>query len=185
MPPQGRITSVRVGVVGREGLLLTDHSAKYRFHEDSQVIFTDYLIRSRFEKDRQIYMLPVTRQRVSPGTRRRLGGSAAFVQLAEPTLLWIVDWTASRTKEPPPIPDPRPSSANDRWILLDEVYEPASLTLGPDGVTPLYRISGTYVYGHPSPDDLTINNIGFPRPPWMANDFGRTLTPDDLEQNLL
>ena len=134
-----------------------DSSAK--FIRGTDKLFTDYLITTHYEKSRHIYRMGIT----SPSKFQ--GDSVAFIQLAAPTLLWICDWTASSINKQPEVPNPNPSDPN--WVLLDDRYEPASLALAPDGVTPLYRISGTYVYGHKNPDDFTPNNISFPCPPWM------------------
>ena len=144
---------------------------------ENSTIFVDYMIMNRYEKDRHVYMMPLT------STTGFLGSSAAFVQLAAPTLLWIADWTACKYGNCPDIPDP--NTANTGWVLLDEFYEPAMITVGADGVTPLYRISGTYVYGHVNPSDLTVNNINFARPPWLENSFTRTIPAGKLRKSLI
>ncbi len=154
----------------------TDNLAKYYNDGSDVAIYADFRIRNRFEKDKHIYMLPVA----SPNGFQ--GASVAFVQLASPTLLWICDWTACRFNVQPNIPDPTPTDLN--WIVLDEHYEPATITVGPDGVTPLYRISGTYVYGHRNPSPTTINNINFARPPWLQDSFNRFVPADKLQQGL-
>lgn len=140
-------------------------------------IFTDYVITNRFEKDYHRYMMGITSPNGFQGNR------AAFVQLASPTLLWIADWTVARYNEQPPIPDPE--SADPNWILLDEHPELFLLTVSPDGATPRYRISGTYVYGHTNPSVQTVNDVNFPRPPFLADSFDRTMPTNYLEQNLI
>ena len=148
-----------------------DPEALYTDSGPDQSIWTDYMINSRYEKDRHTYMIPIA----SPTGFANVG--AAFCQLAKPTLLWIVDWTACRFNEQPDIPSPLlvtglvtgNGALPDFWILLDEHYEPAMVTLGADGVTPLYRLSGTYVYGCTDPSTVTTNDITFPRPPWMLD----------------
>ncbi len=139
-------------------------------------IFTDYLINNRFEKDLHRYMAGIA----SPSGFQ--GASVSFVQLVNPTLLWICDWTAKRLNSAPPIPDP--TSRDSNWVLLDECYEPSMLGLSADGVTPEYRISGTYVYGHVNPDSTTLRNISFARPPWMKDSFDRTMSTGKLMQGL-
>lgn len=133
-------------------------------YEDPAGVWEDYYIQSRFVGDPHIYMMGVT----SPdgffdGTSTPK--TVSFVQLASKTLLWIVDWTASRWGDKPKIPSP--VSNDPRWVFLDDMIEPANMELGPDGVTPLWRISGTYIYGNTNPKDLTVNNAYYPRPPWM------------------
>jgi len=153
-----------------EGVVTPDDQfAGYVTQPTPQTVFTDYVVNSRFEKDFHRYMLGMT---TPTGFVR---GTAAFVQLAAPTLLWVVDWTACRTAVMPVIPSTVTYDRN--WVLLDEHVEPSMLTLAPDGVTPVYRISGTYVYGHQNPNLLINRNVYYPRPPWMQNRFARTV-PD-------
>ena len=146
------------------------------FKEQSDSMYTDYVIRNRYEKDRHTYMMPIA----SPGGFQR--SSVAFVKLAASTLLWICDWTACRFNKQPDIPDPENRDSN--WILLDEHYETAMITIAPDGQTPLYRISGTYVYGHKNPNKKTIRDVDFPRPPWLEDVFNRSMPDTRLTQNL-
>jgi hypothetical protein len=156
-----------------------DEGALYNDGGDPAGVYTDYKIVNRYEKDRHLYMLPIS----SPGG---FGGGnlAAFVQLAAPTLLWISDWTACRFNSKPEIPDPTLTDSN--WVLLDEHYEPFMLTVAANGSTPLYRISGTFVYGNRNPSTATIDDINFPRPPWLKDPSeGRIVTPSDEEDDLI
>ena len=141
-------------------------------------LFPDYQIQSRFIKNNHRYMMGITSPAGTP-----TGGSAAFVQLAAPTLIWLCEWTAFQIGSPPPIPSP--VSVNPDWILLDhEEYDPVMLILGPDGVTPCYRISGIYIYGHKNPAAVTVNNVNFSIPPWMVNVFDRSMPASNLVQGL-
>ena len=145
-------------------------------------IYTDYMITNRYEFDKHVYMLGIT----SPTGFE--GDSAAFVQLAAPTLLWIADWTAARFNKQPDIPSSSlliNSSQGVHWTLLDEHIEPVMLTIGADATTPLYRISGTYVYGCRNPNPLLVRNIRFPRPPWLKDIPNRNMPLDYLETNLI
>lgn len=145
--------------------------------EDDEGIWVDYLVVNRYEKDYHRYMMGIT----SPDGF--LGDSAAFVQLASPTLLWVADWTAAKYGERPKIPDP--VQRIDDWVLLDEQYEPSMLAVASDGVTPIYRISGTYVYGHRRPSLDTINDLVFPQAPWITDGLTRTVDPDQLDQDII
>ncbi len=153
-----------------------DQAAQFLTANDRS-IYTDYRVMNRFEADGHKYMLGIT----SPGGFN--GGSAAFVQLAAKTLLWISDWTASRMGDFPIIPNPEPVDTS--WVLLDEHVEPAQLSVAADGVTPFYRISGTYVYGHKNPAATTIRDIMFPRPPWLADAFPRTMSNSQMQQGII
>ena len=95
----------------------------------------------------------------------------------------IADWTAAKLKAQPEVP----STANgNNWILLRDNYQPAAIVIGPDGQTPLYRISGTYVYGCKNPNILTIQDITFPLPPFI-NPAGldRTMPINKLKPGLI
>jgi hypothetical protein len=127
-------------------------------------IFSDYVINSRYEKDWHIYMMPIT----SPNGFQ--GASVAFAQLASFTALWIVDWTAERAGDQPKVPQPWSNDPN--WVLMDEHYGPSMLSLMGDGVTPIWRLSGTYVYGAKNPSTAMPY---YPRPPWMEDVFDRTI----------
>ena len=109
--------------------------------------------------------------------------SVAFVQLAQPTLLWIADWSAARFNIQPTAPDPTP--ADPDWVLLDVHLEPSMLILAADAITPLYRLSGTYIYGHKNPAANTFDNINFSRPPWLSDSFNRTMPNTFLQQGLI
>lgn len=127
--------------------------------------YTDYQIRSRYEPDRGIYMIPVASRTSLP---------PAFIQLNSPSLLWIVDWTALRAGSAPKIPNKNPTTPNSVWLLLDEVYEPVMLQQGPNGSTSLYRVSGTYIYGlvGVTPNEI-LGVVRHSIPPWMTTDVDR------------
>ncbi len=166
--------TVVIGNVGADG---TSPSSFILPNSDPLQVFTDCMTTNRYEKDGHVYMLPVS----SPAGFA--GISCAFVQLAAPTLIWIADWTVCCWTKQPPIPDPTPNSAN--WVLLDEHYEPAMIELGPDGITPLYRISGTYFYGCLNPNATTVKDIQFGRPPYVADTIDRSVPTSTLKQNLI
>lgn len=152
---------------------ITDQQAQYINDNKFESIITDYQVRHDYELDGHVYMLPVT----SPVPFRQ--AAAAFVQLAHPTLLWLVRWTAARWKEPPEAPDPdlaQGSSQEGRWVLLDVHMGTANLVVSPNGVTPLYRLSGTYVYGCINPDNEArkiLDKLLWPRRPDIEDAFNR------------
>ena len=154
-----------------------DFNALWQTDADSlSSVWADYTANSRYEKDRGLYMLGVG----SPQGFQ--GNSVSFVQLHAPVLLWIVDWTVSRQGAMPGIPDP--ASPGGNWVLLDDHYELADIALGPDGVSVLYRISGTYVYGCLRPSARTTDDVVYPRPPWLQDVVPRLVTPDRLLQGI-
>ncbi len=160
------------------GPVPTDDDARYVNNDDPLGVVTDYIINNRYERDGHVWYLGVT----SPGGFQ--GASAAFVQLAAKTLVWISDWTACRFNGQPDIPTPDVADAN--WVLLDEHLEPVSVVTGPDGRTPLYRISGTYVYGNKRPELYAklVNYVRYGRVPWLKDDFDRTMPESKLKADL-
>jgi len=139
-------------------------------------IVTDMKVRCRYEKDRHTYMLGLT----SPNGFN--GNSVAFVQLASPTLLFIVDWTACKMGAVPEIPDPTINDTN--WVLLDDHWEPTAPGVPGNNITGIYRISGCYVYGHLNPQDPTYTQVQFPLKSWMLPNITRSISPGKLLQGL-
>lgn len=154
-----------------------DNDAKYQL-EDNLSIYADYKVNNRFESDKHRYMMAIA----SPDGFQ--GASVAFVQLAAPTLLWIADWTCCRVNIQPKIPDPGGVDAD--WVLLDEFLEPATMSLLGDGKTPVYRISGTYVYGHKNPNSAVIAHMAYPRPPWLIDTgLARNVSPSSYAEGII
>ncbi len=166
------------------GPLTGDFGGKFTNEGASSAAWDDYLITNRYEKSQCRYMMGVT----SPDGFSNQGSiqKVAFAQLASPTLLWMVDFTAMRTGQKPNIPNPNVGriSQKGEWILLSEHLEPLMVTLAADGDTPIYRISGTYIYGNTAPDFYLSRDINFPRAPWLENSFDRTV-PDNMFENAL
>ena len=154
---------------------LEDSSAKFDTNIAADC-FTDTTIVNRYEKDHQKAMLPIASS--TPFNN----ATVAFVTTASPTLLWICDWTIASFRSQPSVPSPTPNDSN--WVLMDDHWEPHKITTAADGITPLYRISGTYVYGHKNPDADTVNNIIFPRPPWLQDSFDRSMPSSKLMKGL-
>ena len=177
-PPEGERLIPRLNVTIGE-VTIDDGNGLFIPSANLSSIFTDYVCNQRFEQDRHVYMLPIA----SPTGFG--GNTAAFVQLAAPTLLRIVDWTAARLNQQPVVPDPQ--SLDPDWILLDVLPETAMITVAVDGVTPLYRISGTHVYGHRRPSDFAYNNVTYARPPWLRDqfEFGRKMPLGNFQANLI
>ncbi len=141
---------------------------------DENAIFTDYIIDNKYEEDPHTYMAGIT----SPNGFQ--GRTAAFFQLATPTLLFVCRWTASRWNKQPVVPSKEP--ANQNLVYLYAAPETRNVTAGPDAFTALYRISGAYVYGFKNPDLALLNNVSFGLDPRYADTFtnGRNM-PTNLE----
>ncbi len=154
----------------------TDDLAQYNTTGDSSLI-TDYEIMNKYEEDGHTYMMPVASQGGFQGI------SCAFVQLAAKTKIWIADWTACNFKTCPDIPDPY--SVSSRWVLLDVHLEDPKITVGADGATPLYRISGTYYYGCMNPGTNVFDDVVFGLPPWLQDSFTRTVPLSALKNGIM
>ena len=140
-------------------------------------IWNDYVVVNSYEKDGHTYMTGLT----SPGGFQAM--SAAFVQLAHPTLLWVCDWTAEKIGDQPEIPDPDSPGAG--WVLLDIAnIEARQIYVKADGTTPAYRISGTYVYGCVNPSPQVFNDVCWPLPPWLQNVFDRRVDISKLRNGI-
>lgn len=163
--------------ISYQPLTFDDTGGKFNTSIQVAGLFTDYEINNRFVSDLSRFMAGIT----SPDGFQ--GASAAFFQLARPRLLWVCDWTACRLNTPPEIPDPESQDPN--WILLGRTpAETAKIIVLPDGKTPVYRISGTYVYGHTNPNAKPHKDIFWGRPPWLQDSFERSLADGKLMQGL-
>jgi hypothetical protein len=150
-----------------------------------QSVWDDCVINCRYHKSQRRYMLGVTSSNTrvlstGGGSSSQFDSSVAFVQLANPTLVWEVDWTVSRANSKPFAPSPVIPSYD--WVLLSELMEPGQMTVGADGQAPRYRISGTYVYGKKNPSVSLNRDAFFPIALWVQkNRFDRSI-PDAMFQ---
>lgn len=173
-PPSGvmenTVTTLRVGDV-----TFDDEGAQF-VEAEGGVIFTDYMVINRYEQDEQTYLMPIT----SPTGFK--GSFAAFCQLACPTLVLCVDWTAMRVGKQPSVPSTELNTPG--WVLLSDSTELAKVTYMPDGTTPVYRISGTYVYGQSNPGAGLFDNVVFPKPPYLTDTVDRTMPKSLIEKGI-
>lgn len=164
-----------------EGFIAPDASDAKFLYRNEEGVWEDYVVISHFMRSENVYMMGLT----SP--RSFQGDSVAFCQLASPTLLWVCDWTAARWGKQPVIPSTVSQNAN--WIFMYKANELRDVKPAADGKIALYRISGTYVYGHrnPNADPDSVNEISFPRPPWLIDTLtaGRRVPPNSLQKNII
>lgn len=163
---------------GNVDFTATDNIGKYDEQANtSEAPITDYEIYNEYQYDYHIYGAGVT------APEGFAGSSLSLFQLCTPTLLWICRWTGCRFSQCPQYPDTTPNDNN--WVLMDKIPQAPDITLAPDGVTPLYRFSGIYVYMHKNPSVNTYNNVNFARPPWIENTFNRTIPNAQKTKNLI
>ncbi len=168
------------GVTVDEGPVLPDDAnALFQIPSNPRSIFVDYLVANRYEQDPHRYMTGLT----SPNGFN--GSGVAFFQLATNTILWVADWTAYKWGDIPEIPDPTP--ADDNWILLGIFPgESAMMTVGADGVTGRFRLSGIYVYGHVNPPANLWELVTFGKPPWLRGGvLPRRITQVKLQHGII
>jgi hypothetical protein len=111
------------------------------------------------------------------------GQSVAFFQMWNPTLLLISDWTAQASNRQPEIPNPEPQDSD--LVLLGDFPELRNVEVAGDSVTPVYRISGVYVYGFKNPKASVYEDAVYPRPPWLKDDFDRSVREDAPQGNII
>jgi len=104
--------------------------------------------------------------------------TTVVIQLFQPSMRSVVTFQIERYGCMPEVPDPTPTL--DGYVLLSTVISPLNLDIAPDGLTPIYRISGRYeyslVYGAAQPE-----NIPFSVPAGIA--WGESYintTPDEV-----
>jgi len=175
IPPGGKPdVTIQIG-----RLAPTDSNANYEDFPDQQLpaIWQDYEISNRYEWNPHRYMNGVT----SPNGFN--GASVAFVQLAAPTLLLISDWTTARLGAIPTSPS---TASPDDWVLLAVFPETAPANLMPDGETPYYRISGTYVFAHKNPSASNpFAQVNFPKLPYVQDKYSRRLNVEQTKTNII
>lgn len=165
-----------------------DREARFRVDYPGQV--TDYEVRSRYFRDGSTYLLGCASPR---GFR---GVSAAVVQLTAPTVVWVADWTAECTGAQPLAPSPllllnrelrtpAVSRGSTTWVLMDEHLEAPQIRLEGDGATPIYRLSGVYVFAALNPRDDLAEEVRFPQPPYMRDGLPRAYDPNFRVQGII
>ena len=140
-------------------------------------LYLDYEIINYYLKDTHNWYGGVS----SPGGFQ--GKSAVVFQLAAPKLLWVCEWTSLEVASQPKIPDITTQDQN--WVLIDEDYRLFKIDVGPDQAQALYRIGGIYVFGHLQPSAETLNNARFGIPPYLNNQFDRTMPARLRTRNLI
>lgn len=112
-----------------------------------------YKVRTYYHWDNGTLQLPVayttpttqtTGQQVAytaPYTQRQ---AASVVQVTAPHGLKVVTFEIARLGAKPTLPDPTPQSSNEVLGVMD--VQPEAPTLGSDGRTYIYKVSGVYLY---------------------------------------
>lgn len=139
------------------------NAAQYVQEDDR--IGVHYMAYNSYDHRQGVHLVGVT----SPDGFK--GQNCAFVQLTAPTNVWVFRWTSASFFGKPRIPDATP--LNKDWVLLQRLPEIPMVTVGPDGETPLYRVTGTYVYGKKTPSTDPFDDASFPLPAFLEDSFDR------------
>lgn len=167
------VPTVDSGILSAEGGFLDDTASI----KDNVGFYPHTSMKNRYQKLGNVHMMGIT----SPNGFQ--GASVAFAKISTPTLLWISEWSILSLDRQPNIPNPVLN--HPEWVLLgDEQYEPVMVKTTGDNLTPIYRISGVYTYGQRNPKSQTVNDISYPRPPWLEDVFARDQPVSTLEQGL-
>lgn len=90
--------------------------------------------------------------------------TSVALQLFQPYTRRVVSWSIERFGCIPEVPDPTPTL--DGYAVLSITISPVAMDEGIDGSTPIYRISGCYVYSLSLPVN-PADPVPFSIPPWM------------------
>jgi hypothetical protein len=112
------------------------------------------------------------------------GAVTSVVRLGAPRVIWTCEWTACRMGAEPDVPDPESPPAG--WTLLDANLTNAAAGIGPDGVSPIYRVSGVYSYvkGVPATGGPFAEAFYPRRPETRENAFKRFTSAARLRRDL-
>jgi hypothetical protein len=163
--------------VNQDSVTYDDYLAQYTNPNNYSGVFGDYFFENHYERDPHTYMASQTTE--TPFN----GSTVGFVRIGGPTLLWVCEWTAMQVGAKPVAPSPVPVSSD--WVLLDIQPTFAGESRAADGVSPLYRLSGVYVYGHKNPNADVYKDGVFPLYPWVSQSAGRQMQSSDFKQGLI
>lgn len=158
-----------------------DHFAKFLNEQitdrDPSDFIADYLIRNYYVGDKHVYMSSLTVADEDSESSTLDGDTVAFCQIANASLIWVCEWTACKVGSKPQIPSVDPDDPN--FILLDEHYEVPEAPLIANGFDQIWRISGTFWFGHRKPSSNLMKHVRWPLPPWVRDD-GENRTGNDV-----
>ena len=154
---------------------------KFATPPDNGSVYPTYKVRHRYEGDPHIYMLGTT----ADPTASPYSDPVAFVQLSQETRLWICEWSATRWGEKPKMPDYR--IADTGWVFMKAIFQPEQTLVGADGVSVVYKVSGTYIYGRRRPSPLITSEMTFPVPPFFdgITNTERSFSADMFQQGII
>lgn len=105
-------------------------------------------------------------------------GSSDEADICQESKPWgtkTVEWAVARLRVPPKIPM---IEETDNEVLSYEEVSPATMTIMPDGITPLYYRQGSMVYFFVTPPNLSTDSIKSPKNPALSVDTPAIETAD-------
>lgn len=119
-------------------------------------MYDDYPVRSRYVTDMGVIQLPVTSS--DPNV------TAVFIQMHAPIAKRIVDMDVSSTGSRPQLPQD-PALTDSNQVLLSSELAPDAMNLSGDGITPTWRMRGSYEIGFVNRNNASVTAAV---PPWLS-----------------
>ena len=114
--------------------------------------YTDYRITTQYDDVATVIQVPVAGPPGTPSAILTLGGGMSSA---------MVSWTAESYGKPPTMP--HPDHSDDNYTYMQGQILGENVVVGIDGVTPIYRVSGTYKYALKRPrtakDDIFLGLV--------------------------
>lgn len=122
-----------------------------------------------FYTDYRIHMQYIRDEGVTPRTEMREDGHTHYLKTRAKSLRLRVKWTAERVGGKPVIPT---TETGDKNVVVcgRTRWDPGTLDVREDGVTPVFRSSGVYTFGFIDPKKA---DLGGAVPPWVMTLMGK------------
>jgi hypothetical protein len=173
-PPTSQI-ELLIGQIDYDGI-----PEGYAFGTDdaTEVAYGDFQMRNHFEKDG----LTFAGSNTSPVP---FGGSLiSVIRVGAPRIIWVCEWTSCRMALEPQVPDP--ASQPPGWTLLDVHVTAAHVSMGPNGIDPVYRVSGVYVYVKGIAADDVFDDVTYAKAPWVREGaFSRRVSASRVRKDYM
>jgi hypothetical protein len=135
------------------------------FDPPSTGIYGDYNISEAYETDYHTLQMPKA---------TTADHNASFAVVAQPTMKKVVNWTATKANDWPDLPKAETSDPNE--ILLFKYVTGRNIELAADQLTPVYIITGRYIYAYVDPD---LVNMYVGVPPYVDWPISDSAIPPD------
>lgn len=117
-----------------------------------QGMYTDYSQNISYSIDYNTLHMPIVGSTLS-----------SFATVAKPKVTKTVIWAAEKWGVQPTMPDPKPGPNE---VLLNKEIFPHTPALAPDATTPIYRVTGRYIYA--IKDSSKLTSFGFGQMPMLT-----------------